>query len=99
MTDSQCVDLLRSLRRTAIIVGLACSVGSIIAATAIALWVSAHNRAELMRLMQSFKCECGNNAKQIHEQHVTLAPNWDREDTVREQLKLRAQARQNDDMQ
>jgi len=100
VTDSQCVDLLRSLRRTAIIVGLACSAGSIVAATAIAMWVSAHNRAELMRMMESIKCNCQQSVPhQVNDQRVILAPDWDREDTIREQLKLRLQAKQNDHMQ
>ena len=98
MTESH-IELLRSIRRTVIGVGLACSAGSIVAATAVAYWMAVYTRAEMHRLIESGRCECGNSPKQIHEQHVTLAPRWDREDTVREQLKLRAQARQNDDMQ
>lgn len=98
MTESH-VELLRSIRRTVIIVGLACSAGSIIAATAVAYWMAAYTRAEMHRLIESGRCECGNSPKQIHEQHVTLAPQWGREDTIREQLKLRLEAKQDDDMQ
>lgn len=98
MTESH-IELLRSIRRTVIVVGLACSAGSIVAATAVAYWMAVYTRAEIHRLIQSSKCECGNSPKQIHEQHVTLAPQWSREDTIREQLKLRFEAKQNDDMQ
>lgn len=97
--EFQHIELLRSIRRTVIIVGLACSAGSIIASAAVAYWMAAYTRAELHRVIESGRCECGTSPKQIHEQHVTLAPQWDREDTVREQLKLRLEARQNDNMQ
>jgi hypothetical protein len=100
VTDSQCVDLLRSLRRTAIIVGLACSAGSILAATAIALWVSAHNRAELMRMMQSIKCNCQQAVPhQVNDQRVILAAPVTREDLVREELKALHETRKHDNVQ
>lgn len=47
-------------------------------------------------LIEKNKCNCKvDHRQQIHEQHVNVAPQWSREDTIREELKARRE-RQDD---
>lgn len=48
---------------------------------------------EYMSLIEAAKCRCESRG-QINDQRVTVAPGWSREDTIREELKRRAEQRE-----
>ncbi len=62
---------------------------AVLIAMAINIVVIAVQSAWLLGKIHENKCGCDSVHGQVHQQHVNVAPQWSREDTIREELKRR----------